>query len=507
MIRMIKICLVLSAVAAASLLCSIDAMAKLQAQTLIKGQAATIQTEYEIGDAAIASQGICDYLIGQDRRSIFLNARAGGETMMTLWDIKGAQRDEFAIRVVTSSLKDAVDQAKGQFGDLKGVDIEVRDGKVEIGGRVVDPEDYKQIESYSRATPKMRSRVVLDDDIIEQVAGAIRRAIGLPGIEVMGVRGRIVLGGNAYSGGDAKKAIEIAKLYSPDVLDLIEIKDTGRVVGRGRMIELEFHMMEIKREALRGFGIHWAPGSFPKGDGGTASTGSGAGFLSSIGDMGRSIIGFVFNLAPKLKLTRQRGDGRVLENPTMIVKSGEKSTLFSGTEVPYYASNEVQFKKVGVELSAEPIEIDNGVDIKLTAQLSSPSPDVRGGIEQHNVATTAICKFGESIIIGNVVRNTDVKMYNRPPDGVDTSSALFSLALSKDFQSNRSEFVIFVTPRLVEGSAKGDDRLQGYSAMESRMISDRSAKEYRVYMAKRSKVQGDGNNLEIKKRTQHRRWR
>lgn len=461
----------------------LSAMAAISAQTLMKGQSATVSTDYEIGDIAVADQSICDFLVGQDRRSLYLSARGGGETTVTLWDTAGSRRDEFAVHVVTTTLKEVLDRARAEFGDLAGVDIEVRGGHVEVRGEVAEPEDFRRIEGMARQDARVRSRVRIAREVIGEVAKAIRQAVDVPGVTVRDVRDRVVLEGIAYSQADAKRAVEIAKLYSPDVVDLIEVRETSRRVGRGRIIELSFHMMEVKKSALRNLGINWAPGSFAAGSS-NLGTGTGAGLFSSIGDLGRGLLGFVFNLVPKLKFIRESGDGRVLENPSIIVKSGEEAKLFSGSEVPYYKGDEVQFKKVGIEIEAVPIEVKGGVDIKLNATLSAPSGDLRGALDTSTVSTSVICPIGQSLVLGNVIRNGDVKMRNRLPRDVDTSSALFTLFLSKDFQSNRSEFLVFVTPRLIDTPTQAEVELREYLATEEAMIFDRSKKEHAAHIAK-----------------------
>lgn len=453
-------------------------------QTLTKGQSATIEVEYEIGDVAVANTSICDFLVSGGRRSIYLNARGGGETSVTLWDTGGKRRDEFEVRVVTSTLKDVIDRARDEFGDIEGVEIGVRNGKVEMTGEIADPEDFRRLDAVDRADPRMRNRVRLSGDVIGEIASAVRGAVETAEIDVRSIRDRVVLDGIAYSEADRRRAVEIAKIYHPDVMDLIEVRESGRRIGRGDLIELEFHMMEIKKSALRELGVNWAPGSMPDGGAGTA-TASGGGILSSIGDMGKTLLGFVFQLVPKLKFIRERGDGRVLENPSIIVKSGEAAQIFSGSEVPYYKNDEVQFKKVGIDIKAEPVKLKDGVDLRLTATLSAPSADIRGAVDTNTVSTTAICPFGQSIVLGNIVRNGDVKMKNRVPANVDTSSALFTLFLSKDFQSNRSEFVIFVTPRLIGKPDAATAKLYDFKAMEEAMMRDRSKKEYGAYVARR----------------------
>ena len=479
------------------------AEASVGTQVLMKGQSKTISLEYEIGDVAVADPDVCDYLVGQGRRSIYLNARGGGETTVTLWDGAAKRRDEFVVRVVTTTLKEALDRAKGAVGDLAGVDIRITGGRIEISGAVADPDDYRLIDALSKSDRRVKNRVRLTDDVMKRVAGAVRKAIDVPGVEVRAVKDRVVLDGTVYNAADRKRAGEIAKLYTEDVLDLIEVRENGRSAGRGKLIELEFHLMEIKKSALRQLAFNWAPGAFPNGGAGTAS--AGGGLLSSAGQLGKSILGFVMNFVPKLRLIRERGDGRVLENPKIVVKSGEEAKIFSGSEVPYIKGEEVQFKKVGIDIVASPIEVPGGVDIKLSATLSAPSADIRGAVDTHTIQTTAICPLGQSVILGNIIRNGDVKMRNRVPRGTDTSTAIFTLFLSKDFQSNRSEFVIFVTPRIVRTPTPAEVEFRNFLANEETMIRDRSKKEFAEYM--KSKGIDVSSEKKMKKGKRRNKWR
>ena len=477
-------------------------------QTIMKGHSSTIQVDYEVGDAAVADPSVCDFLISKDRRSVYINGRGGGETVLSLWDSSGGKQDDVSVRVVTSTLKEVLDRAQGDFGDVDGVSVSVRGGRVEITGEVAEPEDFRRIEGAARSDPRMKSRVRISGEVVGEAAAAIEKEIGVPGVTVRAVRDRVVLEGVAYSAADAKRAVEIARLYYPEALDLIEVRDSGRQVGRGRMIELSFHMMEVKRGALRKLGVNWAPGSFPSG-GQTATGTGGGGLASSLGEMGRGILGFVFGLLPKLKTLSERGEGRVLENPSIVVKSGEQASIFSGSEVPYYQGQEVQFKKVGIDIEASPIETPGGIDIKLKATLTAPASDLRGAIDTNTVSTTALLKLGQSLVLGNVVRNGDVKMRNRSPRDVDSSSALFTLFLSKDFQSNRSEFVMFVTPRLVGEPTSAEAELREFLATEEAMIRDRSKREYAEHAARRygypSSSKEGGEEKGVK--TRRRRWR
>jgi pilus assembly protein CpaC len=457
---------------------------------LIKGQSTTIPVDYEIGDVAVANRDVCDYLVGSDRKSIYLNAKRGGETTVTLWSAAGDKEDEFLVRVVTATLSDVMDRVKDEFGDIDGIDININGGRVEIKGDVTDPKDFRRIEDMSRADGSIRSRVRLSDEMIGKIADAIRGEVATPGIEVKSVRDRIVLTGVAYNQTDSRRAYEIAKMYYDDVVNLIDVKDSSRSIGGKDLIELDIYMMEVKKSALKDLGINWAPGSFTASDGMGQTSGTAGGLFSAIGDVGKSLIGFVFQLVPKIRAINERGGARMLENPSVVVKSGETARVFSGSELPYYKGGEVGFKKVGIDIAAEPILIDDGVDIKIDASLSSPSSDLRGAVDTNSISTTAVCPFGQSLAIGNIVRSNDVKAKNRIPEGLDTSSALFTLFLSKEFQANRSEFVIFITPRLVKKPSGAVQELESFLANESAIAAE-------LDKAKRA----------VKKRTGSRRWR
>lgn len=474
-------------------------------QTLIKGQSSTVSFDYEIGDAAVADPAVCDFLVAKDRRSVYLNARSGGDTIVSLWDSSGAKRDDLRVRVVTSTLKEVMDRAKNDFGEL-GVSVSTRSGHVEIAGEVAEPDDFRRIEGAARSDPRLKSRIRLSGEVIGEIASAIEKAIGVPGVTVRTVRDRVVLEGVAYGAADAKRAAEIARIYSPEVLDLIEVRDVGRQVGRGRMIELTFHLMEVKKGALREMGVNWAPGAMPSGGGSNAAVG-GAGMLSSIGELGRGILGFVFQLVPKLRFIRERGDGRVLENPSVVVKSGEEAKIFSGSEVPYFRGQDISFKRIGIEIEALPIETADGVDLKLKAALTAPAADMRGAIDTNSVSTTALVGFGQSLVLGNVVRSGDVKMRNRTPRDVDTSSALFTLFLSKDFQSNRSEFVIFVTPRLLRNPLPAEAELREFLAAEESIMRDRSPKDFKAFAARNYGASAEPAGEEKRRKAGRRRWR
>lgn len=404
-------------------------------QLLVVGASSTITTDYAIGDAAITNPGVCDYLVRDNRTEVYLNARKAGAAMLTLWDTQGVQRDAMPIQVSAVDLDRLAARVRADLQLGETVQVRRQGERLVIEGEVAGEEQRQAVLAYVGREPLLESRVRIGTGALRTLAHTVATAIKRPGITVRTVRDRLVLEGIAYSPEAAQHAESVARLYHDSVLNLIEIRDTQRVPGRRPLVQLDIHFLEVKQGALRAFGIQWNPGA-TVGDGGMVA----------------SAIGFVTNLLPKLRLARERGEARVLEQPSMVVKSGERGELFSGTEIPYTTEQSVQFKNVGVSIQAEPIVDGDHVDLKIDVAVSAPSAGVDGAIDRRTVATSAYCQNGQSLVLGQLWEHSRATTRNRTPRGAQAGSAIAQLAWSKDFQSRESEFLVFVTPRIVHSA-------------------------------------------------------
>lgn len=450
---------------------------------LTKGESVTLETEYEIGDVAVSNPKVVDFFVQESRRSLYLNAKEDGFATLTLWSTDSQQQEEIPIQVSSLQKEQIFQMAKEALGSMTTIDFQLRNGLLYIVGEASSPSDFKKIQEFAQQNPQVESEVVLAKPVLNTLIDQILTAIATPGIKVRSVRNQIILEGVAYSEASAKKAHEIAKLYVSDCLNLIEVKNQNRSLGKEKMVQLDLYFMEIQKSALQTMGIQWAPGSFPKSGPANMSLGGG-GTNNGVGDLAKSLIGFVLHLIPKIRFMKEHGVGRVLENPTLFVKSGDTATFFSGVQVPYFSQETVQFKEVGVQLQAEPIISGKDVDIKLTASISSPSPHIDGGINTHTVATTAYIPSGQAAVLGGILTNRDIKTYNRIPKELATSTALFTLFLSKDFQSSHSELVLFVEPKIVDPLLPAEEEKKNWEKLEEEIVRERSLKEYREFISK-----------------------
>lgn len=445
-------------------------------QQLAKGSPMTLKLDYDIGDVAISNSSTADFMITDSRREIYVNPLKEGVAAITVWDSDGIKKDVIPLEVVSSDVKQLADEATNAMSDTN-VSVAVRGRSVYLDGEAESKSTLKLAEAYAQKHPEVVNNVEMSREVLGAIAGNVEKEIATPGVRARIVKGHLILDGVAYSTKSAEKAFSIAKMYDPDFTNLVDVKETGRRPGKDNLIKLSVYFMEVSKGALRSTGINWAPGATAK----KSAPSTGGGLLSGVGDLVSSSVGFVFNLIPKIKFLRERGEARVLDHAEIMVKSGEAGDLFNGTQVPYYARENVIFKEVGIKVHAEPIASGENVDLNISANLSAVSANIEGGIDTKNIQTSAYIRSGQSLVLANVISNRDVKTYNRKPTDIDTSSALFDLALSKDFQTGRSEFVIFVLPEIVSDAPQAVERMAEYRELEEMMVKDRSKKEHKNF--------------------------
>lgn len=446
-------------------------------QHLVVGDARTLRASYEVGDVAISDSSICQYVIRDNRKEIYLNPTKEGSTTLTIWDAKDQLRDKITI-VVSSVNVDAILKSSQEYiEDIPGVRALAEGSKVVLVGEVHSPVHLKQIEGFISRHPEVDNQVKMSSRALSVIAHRIEKAMAIPGITVRPVRGQLIMEGLTYSKDIFKKIDSIARLYDKNIVNLVEMRSSNRRPGYDKTIKLDIYFMEIKNSAIRSFGIQWTPGATPPsssgGSGGSGTAGGMLGLESAI----NAVVGFVANLFPKIKWVHQTGRGRILEKPSFIVKSGEEVDFFSGTEVPYFSNDKVEFKEVGIRVNAQPIATSSEIDLKISVDISSLSSTVDRGIDKNKISTTVYVKSDQSVVLGGLIRNADVKTYNKVPKNLDTSSALFTLFLSRDFQTSKSQFYLFITPSIMNSPKPAEMKLKRWLEINKEIENSRKFKK------------------------------
>ena len=89
-----------------------------------------------------------------------------------------------------------------------------------------------------------------------------------------------------------------------------------------------------------------------------------------------------------------------------------------------------------------------------------------GNVTANNsISTNLIVKSKESAAIGGVVQNQSTTDYDNEPSSTATAGAapaspLFRLYRSKSYVTNKSQYVIFVTPEIIESATVGTEEIR-----------------------------------------------
>lgn len=162
----------------------------------------------------------------------------------------------------------------------------------------------------------------------------------------------------------------------------------------------------------------------------------------------------------QLELTALLAEGRGedIANPKIITANQKEAIIESGVEIPYQEASSsgatsVSFKKAVLSLKVTPqITPDNRVllDLNVT-QDTRGSPDVLGvpPINTRNVTTQVLVDDGETVVLGGIYNQTDRKSIDRTPFFSELPYLGF-LFKKQRVEKNRTELLIFVTPKIIK---------------------------------------------------------
>lgn len=370
-------------------------------QVVAVGAQTVVRVDFAIGRSALGNDSIADFKILDNRHEIVLTGRKAGETTLTLWDQQGGLRSEITVRVRPSS-----------------------------GG----------------------ARQITEE--LEQLLG------GIEGIHYKEVGGTVWVEGEVLTQRDLDRVNKVLEGY-PEVRSLVELSPMTQVMmdqaeaDSVKTVQMEVTIMEVDKSMMRNLGVRWSSSVNPNAAA-PFQTGSGGGF--------GPITGVISNILPTINMLTSTGKARVLAQPTLITKSGQKAQLFVGGEIPIPVAQgngaiSIEYKEYGVKLEFEPkVNTQNNIDTAIFVEMSSLGGPAPGGgapgLITNRVNTNVFVKDGESITLGGLVRSEDAQSIDKVP-GLGSIPVLGNLFKSKQFIRNQTEMLVFATPRLVTADEAG----------------------------------------------------
>jgi pilus assembly protein CpaC len=235
-------------------------------------------------------------------------------------------------------------------------------------------------------------------------------------------------------------------------------------------ILIKAKLIEVRKSALRDIGIDWAD----------VAAGPVFGTLDEfvtnehfrLVPPGSDLAGLPLNLGTNnhyfamttvidsmIHLLVNRGEARLLAEPTLTCINGGQADFLVGGEVPIPVQNQdgalnVVFKQFGIILNVEPKANTTGlIRTKVGVEVSSvdKANSVLGipGFATRKTNTEMNVQSGEPMIIAGLFSADDAKTVSKVP-GLGSIPVLGELFKSRQFRRGETELVVLVTPQIIE---------------------------------------------------------
>jgi pilus assembly protein CpaC len=434
-----------------------------------------------------------------DKRQLVLKPLKSGDTTVTIRGDDGVIQLILDVRVSGSNLLRIAGELRDLLRDIEGLEVRVIGSKVVMEGELLVPGDYGRLLTV--ATDKAYSDFVINLTTLSPLALQVLArkmqddfAAFAPNVKTRVVNGTIFLEGTVDNRDQADHAARVATLYLPELRPPQLIEKDPNVIRlttprsliqnfivvnpappkkQEKLVRITVYFVELSKEYSNVFGFKWEPGftADPSISIGTNPT------TGQSGSTGLSFSGTISSLLPKLQSAQDAGYARILKQGTLIVRSGQPAKL---TESEDYTFNSVgpngqlisQAKPVGLSVAVTPSILGQSEDIQMDLdmdqsnvvgrQTSSGAPPVTAS---HKVTTKLYVKNGESAAVAGVISGTVGTDFNKDAPGTGSTftqgtDPLFTLEHSKAYRKQKSQFVIFVTPQIVENASDGTEDLK-----------------------------------------------
>ena len=238
-----------------------------------------------------------------------------------------------------------------------------------------------------------------------------------------------------------------------------------------QQILLEAQVMALSKSASKALGIDWSWSTFPQPS--TSSSSTTTSVTTTYFPIGLVTGGdgkqYSMGVNATLNALITKGDGKLLARPNLLTFNGNKGTIFVGDQLPVVTPNATtaggavtyttEYKNAGITLSYVPrINEDGQISASVFVEVSTPvsiTLDVGGQkttayqITTRSAQTHVRMKDGDTLVIGGLISNSEIKSLNKVPLLGDLP-ILGKLFQSVSKSKNETEVVIFLKAKVVK---------------------------------------------------------
>jgi pilus assembly protein CpaC len=283
------------------------------------------------------------------------------------------------------------------------------------------------------------------------------------GVKVRGADTSLVLTGSVSDGvkleqimslaasyGDPKRLVNLLRVTAPQQVMLeVKIAEVGKT-----LLDKLGASVNATRNASSGLNNYSLASNFLSG---------GGGVFQAL-RIGRG----------NITIDAEKNDGlvRILAEPNIMAISGQSASFLSGGKIFIPVSQDaptatgavrvtLEEKEFGVGLKFTPTVLDGRINLKVVSEVSelsqtgSPFSTIGGvtaiipSMSTRRVDTTVQLADGQSFVVAGLIKNNVTEALNRIP-GLGEVPVMGALFRSTEFQTDQTELMFVVTPRLVK---------------------------------------------------------
>ncbi len=454
------------------------------------------QIDFEFSSKlSVARPELLDITVRPGKKEIEFNGKKPGTTTVTIRDNAGDIRLQYTIIVTATGSSSIVSELRELIGDVEGLRIVIKGGKIVVEGEIVVPDDIGRVSKVLVNYPQVLTLIELSPQTQRVIARKMSDELAknnLKDVTVRVVNKTYWLEGVVSNEEKKKLALIISKAYlppklqtlaqsgegrfaapeQPDILDFIAVNEKKEPQPAPKMVKITAQFVELSKDYGRVFAFKWAPlmgedasrisiGQTASGN--VTSTSSGA--LSAT----------ISNLFPKLLAAKSAGYARVIQSAMVVTQNEKQAKISKSTSIPFaVGTGETQRPsnaQIGINLSIEPriLEQENvlmavNLNVSLTAGTTATGSPIT---TNNSVETNLIVKSKESAVIGGVVQSASKTDYDKddPAPGAQQANGqtvppLFRLLRSKNYATSKSQYVMFLTPEIIESASAATEEIR-----------------------------------------------
>ncbi len=450
------------------------------------------------------------------KKQLILKPLADGETNVTVRDDSGHVKLIFDVIVAKANQIRYLERLRENLKEIEGITINLEDKNIVLRGEVLTTSDYSFVNNELQGGlygPEVVNKVRMSPVTLSFLAKRIEQDIQVfaPTVRANVINGKIILDGTVESEGLKARAYNRAYYYIPMFrfkenvgtdANAIEMEQDKRTFilqsdisvqppppkRESKLVRLSVYFVELGKDFLKQYGFKWSPGFASDGPSISVGTTAAGAVGAGGGGGGFSFSGTLSSLFPAIGAPPSNASyGRIMKSATLIVKNKEKGELKDQVQLPTQSlgQNGTQGNgnpvSVGFNIAMTPTILEGqDVDVDMVISQSNQIGKGQGGapiVSSHDMKTRVYLKSGEIAAVTAVNKQDVATSFNRDDanagafaqaaQGQAQTKPLFSFQRSKNMSKARGQFVVFVSPQIIDSASEGTEDLKKNFRMSS----------------------------------------